>query len=150
MAGTDPRVQHCLHPTLTRRRHDPLQLGPLAFVRDTSRLEGQSGIKEVVNEALRRGLAAGEAPGEAAERFRVVAEARGFRPGVDPRRLNQLLDELDDSVIDDYITTMQQLLLLETDEVRPGHYQSFDRRRLRELVTLYLESKKAPLCPADV
>jgi glyoxylase-like metal-dependent hydrolase (beta-lactamase superfamily II) len=61
----------------------------------------------------------------------------------------ELLDELDDSVIDDYITTMQQLLLLETDEVRPGHYQSFDRRRLRELVTLYLESKKAPLCPAD-
>ena len=61
----------------------------------------------------------------------------------------ELLDELDDSVIDDYITTMQQLMQLETDEVRPGHYQSFDRRRLRELVTLYLESKKAPICPAD-
>ena len=52
-------------------------------------------FKEVVNETLRRGLAAGEGPEAAAEPFVVEAAARGFRPGVDPRRLNQLLDELE-------------------------------------------------------
>lgn len=61
----------------------------------------------------------------------------------------ELLDELEDSVVDDYVDSMQKLLQLSADEVRPGHYQSFDRRRLRELVTLYLESKQAPPCPAD-
>jgi glyoxylase-like metal-dependent hydrolase (beta-lactamase superfamily II) len=61
----------------------------------------------------------------------------------------ELLDALEDSVIDDYLDSMAKLLSLKTDEVRPGHYRSFDRRRLRELVRLYIDSKKAPRCPAD-
>lgn len=61
----------------------------------------------------------------------------------------ELLDELEDSVIEDYIATMEKLLQLETDEVRPGHYQSFDKRRLHQLVTNYIEEKKAPICPSD-
>jgi len=61
----------------------------------------------------------------------------------------QLLDDLEDSVVPDYIETMQTLLQLQTDEVRPGHYQSFDRRRLRELVRQYIETRKAPCCPGD-
>lgn len=61
----------------------------------------------------------------------------------------ELLDELEDSVIDDYLESMERLLDLKTDEVRPGHYRSFDRRRLRELVTRYIDSRKAPVCPAD-
>jgi hypothetical protein len=44
---------------------------------------------------------------------------------------------------------MEKLLQLKTDEVRPGHYRSFDRRRLRQLVRQYIESKKAPLCPGE-
>lgn len=61
----------------------------------------------------------------------------------------ELLDELEDSVISEYISSMEKLLHLKTDEVRPGHYRSFDRRRLRELVTIYIDEKKAPMCPAD-
>jgi len=61
----------------------------------------------------------------------------------------ELLDELEDSVIDDYIDSMEKLLGLKTGEVRPGHYRSFDRRRLRELVRQYIDSRKAPVCPAD-
>jgi len=61
----------------------------------------------------------------------------------------ELLDDLEDSVVDDYIRTMEELLQLKTDEVRPGHYHSFDRRRLRELVRQYINDKKAPLCPSD-
>lgn len=61
-----------------------------------------------------------------------------------------LLDELEDSVIDEYLVTMEKLLQLKAAEVRPGHFGSFDQQRLRELVTQYIDSKKAPLCPSDV
>lgn len=61
----------------------------------------------------------------------------------------ELLDALERSVIDDYVTSMRGLLELPVEEVRPGHYHSFDRRHLRTLVKGYLESKKAPPCPAE-
>ncbi len=61
----------------------------------------------------------------------------------------QLLDELEYSVIDDYLQTMERLLDLKTDEVRPGHYHSFSRKGLTELLRLYIDQKKAPLCPGD-
>ena len=52
-------------------------------------------------------------------------------------------------MVDDYINSMEKLLQLKTDEVRPGHYHSFDRRRLQELVTQYIDDKKAPICPSE-
>lgn len=61
----------------------------------------------------------------------------------------ELLDRLPDSVIDDYIASMEMLLDLAVDATHPGHYHSFDRGRLRSLVERYIESKKAPLCPSD-
>ena len=61
----------------------------------------------------------------------------------------ELLDQLADSVINDYIVSMERLLKLKTDEVRPGHYQSFDRRRFAELITQYIDEKKAPRCPSE-
>ena len=61
----------------------------------------------------------------------------------------EILDELEDSVIDDYLDSMARLLELPADEVRPGHYGSFDRRRLRELVLTYLDKRKAPVCPSE-
>ena len=61
----------------------------------------------------------------------------------------QLLDDLEDSVVEDYLVTMEQLLHLKTDEVRPGHYRSFDRRRLKELLRQYIDTRKAPLCPSE-
>ena len=60
-----------------------------------------------------------------------------------------LPDNLDDSVVDDYVSTMEKLLQLKTGEVRPGHYHSFDQRRFQELVSQYINEKKAPKCPSD-
>ncbi len=54
---------------------------------------GKRPLKVVVNNALRRGLGL-----EAVKRpkpYRVKAHSSAFVPGVDPGRLNQLLDELD-------------------------------------------------------
>jgi glyoxylase-like metal-dependent hydrolase (beta-lactamase superfamily II) len=61
----------------------------------------------------------------------------------------QLLDELEDSVVSDYLDSMERLLQLPTGEVRPGHYHSFDRRRLQELVRGYIDTRRAPLCPSE-
>ena len=60
-------------------------------------LAHQRGIsfKVLVNETLRRGLSAGEQPRASAEPFRVRSAPRGFRPGIDPMKLNQLADELE-------------------------------------------------------
>ena len=52
-------------------------------------------FKAVVNEAIRRGLSTGEKPAGRRERFRVQSAPRGFLPGVDPLKLNQLVDELE-------------------------------------------------------
>jgi hypothetical protein len=57
------------------------------------RRSGRS-LKAVVNEAIRLGLGLrGKAP--RGKRFIVEPHAFGLRPGVDPDRLNQLVDELD-------------------------------------------------------
>lgn len=53
----------------------------------------------VVNEAIRLGLAPVAKPAIEREPFRVRSERRGFPPGVDPQKLNQLLDEMD---VDDF------------------------------------------------
>ena len=62
-------------------------------LREQTRLLGRP-FKQVVNDALRRGLspAAREAP---APRYRVVPNRSALAPGIDPLRLNQLSDELE-------------------------------------------------------
>lgn len=52
-------------------------------------------FKEVVNTTLRKGLMTGDGPQARGKPFRVDARRRGFLPGIDPLRLNQLLDEMD-------------------------------------------------------
>ena len=52
-------------------------------------------FKAVVNDAIRRGLSTGAKPAARRERFRVLSAPRGFLPGVDPLKLNQLIDELE-------------------------------------------------------
>lgn len=61
-------------------------------LKEHARLHGKP-FKQVVNDALRRGMS----PSEPEERpiFRVVPFSSGFRPGVDPLKLNQLNDELE-------------------------------------------------------
>jgi hypothetical protein len=50
-------------------------------------------FKQVVNDALRRGLNA-EVP-KPAKPFRVTAHSFGLRPGIDIHKLNQLADDLE-------------------------------------------------------
>jgi hypothetical protein len=52
------------------------------------------GLKEIVNQALRIGLGLTDKPVRPT-RFVVEPHAFGLRPGVDPDRLNQLVDELE-------------------------------------------------------
>ncbi len=51
-------------------------------------------FKQALNELIRRGLSAQQEPARRA-RFEVKPHHGGFRPGIDPGRLNQLLDELE-------------------------------------------------------
>ena len=53
-------------------------------------------LKEVVNEALRRGLSlrTGKVP-----RFRVAPHAAKLRPGIDRGSFNRLADELEDGAL---------------------------------------------------
>jgi glyoxylase-like metal-dependent hydrolase (beta-lactamase superfamily II) len=52
-----------------------------------------------------------------------------------------LLDELPDSNIEDYCTTMRRLLRLPVEVVHAGHDPSFGRERLREIATAYLDRR---------
>lgn len=54
---------------------------------------GKRSFKVIVNDALRTGLAM-EAP-RRTQRFRVKPHSSQLLPGIDPTRLNQLLDELE-------------------------------------------------------
>ena len=58
------------------------------------RQSGRS-FKDVVNAALRRGLRSGQKPGRGLPPFKVEPFTSPFQPGVDPTRLNQLLDDLE-------------------------------------------------------
>lgn len=61
-----------------------------ARARDTDK-----SFKAVVNEVMRIGLMTGEKPVPHREPFRVASAPRGFLPGIDPLKLNQLLDEIE-------------------------------------------------------
>lgn len=70
-------------------------------VAEKLRAEAASGkrtFKEIVNEALRRGLGIATQPTR--EPIKVVPFSSAFRPGIDPAKLNQHYDEL---LADDYI-----------------------------------------------
>ena len=59
-----------------------------------ARTSGKS-FKTVVNEVLLNGLTTGKKPVPSQEAFRVASARRGFLPGIDPLKLNQLVDELE-------------------------------------------------------
>jgi hypothetical protein len=56
-------------------------------------------FKQALNEALRRGLAPPGRP-DKQTRFTVEPHAGGFRPGIDPDKLNQLVDQLE---VEDFV-----------------------------------------------
>jgi hypothetical protein len=55
-------------------------------------------VKQVVNEALRRGLAPRGAA-RSAKRYRVHPHRTELRPGVDAESFNKLVDELEDEAV---------------------------------------------------
>lgn len=62
------------------------------FLREQARLQSRP-FKQVVNDTLRRGMS--PAVGEERPVYQVEPQRGGFRPGVDPLKLNQLNDELE-------------------------------------------------------
>jgi len=52
------------------------------------------GLKGVVNEALRIGLGMAEKPAQPTQ-FRIQSFVDGLLPGIDPDKMNQLVDELE-------------------------------------------------------
>jgi Arc/MetJ family transcription regulator len=77
-----------MRTTLTLDDDLVARLRKLAHVRGTS-------FKAVVNETLRRGLTSPAASPRRPRRVRLDTFSSAFRPGVDPERLNQLVDDLE-------------------------------------------------------
>lgn len=63
-------------------------------VRETVERE-QISLKDVINDALRRGLR----PSEPRPEFRIVPHASSLQPGLDPRGFNQFAEELEDEAV---------------------------------------------------
>ena len=63
-------------------------------LRDLAHERGTS-FKQVVNDMLRRGLSTPASSTRPTRDFRVKPFRSAFRPGVDPMKLNQLLDDLE-------------------------------------------------------
>ena len=88
-------------PVLTpsMRYHDAIMRTTLTLDPDVAeRLErairrSGKGLKTTVNEALRIGLGLTEKPLEPP--FKIRAFVSGLQPGIDPEKMNQLLDELE-------------------------------------------------------
>lgn len=70
-------------------------------LRKIERLSHQS-FRSVVNDVIRRGLSLGATPPRTPARFTVVPKATGFRPGVDPLKLNQFVDELERDIFESH------------------------------------------------
>jgi hypothetical protein len=64
------------------------------LVRETVEHE-QLTLKDVVNDALRRGLK----PSEPRPAFRVIPHSSALQAGLDPRGFNQLAEELEDEAV---------------------------------------------------
>jgi glyoxylase-like metal-dependent hydrolase (beta-lactamase superfamily II) len=60
-----------------------------------------------------------------------------------------LIDDAWHSNPDDYVETMQRLRELPVDTVHGGHFPSFGRQRLHELIDDYIAGRRAAGCPAD-
>jgi len=65
-----------------------------AALKDRARASGQS-FMAVVNEVMRSGLSVGDKPLPGRPRFKVKSARRGFLRGIDPLKLNQLVDDIE-------------------------------------------------------
>lgn len=61
-----------------------------------------------------------------------------------------LIDDCYHSNVEHYVATMERLRNLAVRVVHGGHFSSFGRARLLELIDEYLAGKRAPGCPSDI
>jgi hypothetical protein len=86
------------------RHHDAFMRTTLTLDPDVARMIEQEvhrvrkPLKQVVNDALRRGLTSSTGP-KPASRYRVRPHTSRLMPGVDRARLNALADDLEDQAI---------------------------------------------------
>lgn len=73
-------------------------------LKDLAHRRGQS-FKQTLNEIVRQGLAAQGRGGRGRPRYVVKPHAGGFRPGIDPGKLNQLVDQLE---VEDFAAEAQR------------------------------------------
>ena len=84
--------------------HDAIMRTTLTLDPDVARMvedevrRARKPMKQVVNDALRRGLAS-PASGRARTRLRVPVHSTRLRPGFDASRLNALADEMEDDAV---------------------------------------------------
>lgn len=96
-----------VHTALTAvpcRHHDVYMRTTLTLDPDVARLLKEEAhrqrkpFKQIVNEAIRRGLASGRTATNIRP-FRVRPHKTTLRPGIDPASLNRLVDELEDEAV---------------------------------------------------
>ena len=78
----------CMRTTVTLEHEVAAKLKELAHRRRAS-------FKDTLNDVLRKGLTSQAGTARRVERFIVKPHAGGFRPGIDPSKLNQVVDELE-------------------------------------------------------
>ena len=87
----------------TVEHHDACMRTTLTLDPDVARLLKEEAhrrripFRDVVNEAIRRGLAPG--PGRPVKRYRVKPHRTTLRPGIDASAFNSLADELEDEAV---------------------------------------------------
>lgn len=69
----------------------------VADLLDTAMHREKKPMKQIVNEALRRGLS--PESGKPRKRYRVRPHRTSLRPGIDPSAFNRLLDEVEDEAV---------------------------------------------------
>lgn len=88
-------------------------------------------------------------PGHSPGSIALLEEATGLLLSSDCLYDGNLLDELWHSNIPDYLESMARLKELNVRTVRPGHYDSFGKDRLKDLADDYIAGRRKPGCPND-
>lgn len=121
---------------------------PLRFILTPAPLTGRLDDGDVVDlgDRVFRVL---HLPGHSPGSIALFEEKSGLLLSGDAVYDGELLDGLHHSSIPDYVESMHRLKDLPVATVRPGHYDSFGRERLRVLAEEYIAGRRKPGCPAE-
>lgn len=88
-------------------------------------------------------------PGHSPGSIALWEEAAGILFSGDVVYDGELLDNAYHSSVDSYIASMERLRDVPVRTVHAGHFSSFGRDRLLELIDDYIEGRRAPGCPSS-